>query len=782
MAARSQLVIAVALLSLSAALSCSTVAADGASGRSEQGGRRPEPTPAETARGQSSIGGFVAGEEARETPEPLIYAVDRSVAEFPEKQDLSTPEAAYATFIPALVTGDPARWGELCERGLRTRLLVSPPQTYEMPPDRAQAYLNARILEVQVLQGTYAQVIAKLPEGVKGRRFPKRSFVLEDGKWLNEGAGSFETLDDARKDCRRLFARRLSEPVREEPIQAKRRPVEKIEDPDACLKRFTEFLKARGEDPKPFVMRALTEHRLVIMGEVHHRPLYWAFNASLVADPVFAERVGTIYMELPSNDQALVDKFLAAEELNVAPVIAMLRDMLWMGWPDQAMLDFFTAVWTANRKLPRDKRLRIVLADMQRPWKEIHERGDWAAHNVNRDDFMAHKVMEDLRRHPDEERNAFFIVGVGHAMLGLTRPAAGGAGESAGSRLQYALGTGQVYAIFPHQAVGTNAGEVYGRLQRGLFESAFAELQNKPVAFPLHVGPFGEQPFDGLPDHGLSGTYRDGYSAYLYLGPLEDEIFSPLIPGFYTDEFVQEIGRRTRIMDGKAWSETYGREPSAASFITWMSGSWGMPRRKWRDGLGPIDAWRNPEQAVSAEAASHIRSGSQQELIALVEHYFRHNARDLTTRKSTAWGEVETDTDGNYSIRYTFYGTIWDGEALLFDAVFTFSPTGEVLSLEKRDVRGTAEALKALVEDYLLHNGEDVAARKPIDWGEAEKHADGSYSIRHRYQATTKEGGTLELNRVFTFDRAGDIMHITDAPSPPAGRAHGTDDDTKAGG
>jgi hypothetical protein len=37
------------------------------------------------------------------------------------------------------------------------------------------------------------------------------------------------------------------------------------------------------------------------MGEVHHRPRYWAFNASLVADPLFAERVGTIYMELPSN-------------------------------------------------------------------------------------------------------------------------------------------------------------------------------------------------------------------------------------------------------------------------------------------------------------------------------------------------------------------------------------------------------------------------------------------------------------------------------------------------
>lgn len=45
-------------------------------------------------------------------------------------------------------------------------------------------------------------------------------------------------------------------------------------------------------------------------------------------------------------------------------------------------------------------------------------------------------------------------------------------------------------------------------------------------------------------------------------------------------------------MYGKGWAESYNREKSdAESFINWMGGSWGNPR-KWGNKLGPIDAWK----------------------------------------------------------------------------------------------------------------------------------------------------------------------------------------------
>ena len=119
----------------------------------------------------------------------------------------------------------------------------------------------------------------------------------------------------------------------------------------------------------------------------------------------------------------------------------------------------------------------------------------------------------------------------------------------------------------------------------GLFESAFAALTNRPMAFPLDRGPFGELPFDASMDFVTSGSYRSGFDAFLYLGPLEDEIMSPLVPGFYTDDYAQEVDRRCRLMNGKGLPKVDG-----ASLVQLRSQWWGQPRREWQ-ALGPLNAW-----------------------------------------------------------------------------------------------------------------------------------------------------------------------------------------------
>jgi hypothetical protein len=127
-----------------------------------------------------------------------------------------------------------------------------------------------------------------------------------------------------------------------------------------------------------------------------------------------------------------------------------------------------------------------------------------------------------------------------------------------------------------------------------LFETAFAEMGNKPMAFPLDRGPFGQQPFDADPERLTTDPYSKGYQAFLYLGPLEDEVFSPLIPGFYTDEFVRELDRRCRMMDGRGLEESGKVDRlDGPSFVAWMSNSWGQRRHNWTPGhLGPLDAWK----------------------------------------------------------------------------------------------------------------------------------------------------------------------------------------------
>jgi hypothetical protein len=148
--------------------------------------------------------------------------------------------------------------------------------------------------------------------------------------------------------------------------------------------------------------------------------------------------------------------------------------------------------------------------------------------------------------------------------------------------------------VFPHSPVMSNMGEIRGRLALGLFETAFAAVTNRPMAFPLDHGPFGRQVFDASLDQLTTDPFGQGFDAYLYLGPLENEIFSPLIPGFYTDEFVQELDRRHRLMFGKGLVEAYHfKQLDATNFIRWMSQDWGQPRAEWSaSALGPLNAWQ----------------------------------------------------------------------------------------------------------------------------------------------------------------------------------------------
>lgn len=519
----------------------------------------------------------------------ITYEVNKRVSDFPEEDDFSTPESAYAAIGRVMASGGSnADWDRVSGR----KPPVEPGVRYyvkrEMPPERAKMWGEALIREVNVYLGKAARVFAEVRTESGEVKYDQRSVVLKNGLWFNQGQ---DGLVDSLEDARAIFERKKG---RLYPFEKPVRPG--VQDPVAHLAAFVEFLQEEAKEPKAFVLDALAQHKVVLMGETHHRPRYWALNTSLIEDPGFADTVGVVYLELPLNDQPLVDEFLAADELDTAPVIQMLRDMLWMGWPDQPMLDFFVKVWETNQELPGERQIRVVLVDMQRPWSKIERREDWAQYNVDRDKLMAENVVQDLREHSQDERNALFIVGCGHAHLRLTYGDKRTIAPSAGSYLYEELGREQVYSILQHGPAMANMGRVHGRVTLGLFDSAFAALDHKPLAFSLETGPFGEEPFDRFPDEAyMIGTYRDGYSAYVYLCPLEDEVFSPLIPGFYTEEHMKEIDRRFRMMNGKPWHESYRREKTdAESFVAWMSGpggSWGQPR-SWTSQLGPMDAWK----------------------------------------------------------------------------------------------------------------------------------------------------------------------------------------------
>ena len=99
---------------------------------------------------------------------------------------------------------------------------------------------------------------------------------------------------------------------------------------------------------------------------------------------------------------------------------------------------------------------------------------------------------------------------------------------------------------------------------------------------------------------------------------------------------------------------------------------------------------------------------------ALVEDFFKHNFRDVTSRKTLEWGEPTIDENGNISIRYKYEATIWDKDKVINNQVFTFDKNGKFVSVKDID-----PSIKQLIHE--LHNPEAprfVALNKLINRGE----------------------------------------------------------------
>ena len=83
------------------------------------------------------------------------------------------------------------------------------------------------------------------------------------------------------------------------------------------------------------------------------------------------------------------------------------------------------------------------------------------------------------------------------------------------------------------------------RMARGLWDSAFLASGDHPVAFPLHVNVFGEEPYIGADelDAAPNQKMQDAYDALIFLGPI-DKMHQSAFIDLYTPEFRRELKRR----------------------------------------------------------------------------------------------------------------------------------------------------------------------------------------------------------------------------------------------
>jgi len=107
------------------------------------------------------------GQSASQSSGPTqVYAVNKLVRDFPDTEDLPTPEAACATFVRLILDGDLG--GLIAASTARTgdSLRAGPRGSDSKPSEKTvKRYLNARLLEVRKYPGDHAVVIADLGSG-----------------------------------------------------------------------------------------------------------------------------------------------------------------------------------------------------------------------------------------------------------------------------------------------------------------------------------------------------------------------------------------------------------------------------------------------------------------------------------------------------------------------------------------------------------------------------------------------------------------------------------------
>ena len=184
---------------------------------------------------------------------------------------------------------------------------------------------------------------------------------------------------------------------------------------------------------------------------------------------------------------------------------------------------------------------------------------------------------------------------------------------------------------------------------------------------------------------------------------------------------------------------------------------------------------------VAAEDKPVPPSNAKVELMGRVEWASMHGGKDVTARKSIEWGNVQERENGNRSIRYRYYATIWDRDVYEMNQVFTFDKQGNPVGVvnvegfpkkvEKKawDVT-TQKGMIGLVDDFFQHNFRDITKRETIEWGQVTRDEKGKSSIRHKYQAAIRDKGKKVIDQVFTFDSSGKLMSVKDVEGAPEAR------------
>ena len=450
--------------------------------------------------------------------------VNKKVKDFPDELDLSSPLKSALSINYLMINGKDSLWRQISSEVIKPLLPDTTTAESYVTESEKNKYLNTLIREIITYRDSVACVISE----IRDSSYTTRWLYKEHSNWVNRGEDERKSIQESEQLFREYAKQNLQE----------LRKINAFALVPKDTLSFIRYLQNNTRDSKEFVFEKLSKYKLVMYGEIHRRKASWDFLQEILKDKRFVESAGVIFMELGSDKQGDIDKFLENNSIDNELLLNVFRDYIICGWNDKDKFDFIKTVWKINQNLPSDKKIRIIAVDTPRPFNTFTSKEDMRKNDAiyDRDKFMADTIINYLNQSKDK-RNALFIVGTGHVCK---------ASQSAGSMLSKEL-PDNTYAIFQHSPRVDNFAPMDERLRHGIFDNSFYQTGDRPIAFEIKNSPFGKEPFDGLFYDG-NGTYQDNYDGYIFLGPLDSEPNGEILLDLYSDNFVKELDRRYQLL------------------------------------------------------------------------------------------------------------------------------------------------------------------------------------------------------------------------------------------
>jgi uncharacterized RDD family membrane protein YckC len=317
---------------------------------------------------------------------------------------------------------------------------------------------------------------------------------------------------------------------------------------------YTAFLRQGQAAPVDYVIGLFDRYDVVVLCErIHPEATQWDFIYDIVRDPRFIDRVGHVFTEYGTGEmQPYLDSMMATDGLSAGEVhdriVQIMRNWaVWPTWVNTNFYHYLTRLYALNQSLPPAKRIHHHFTDKSAPWSGMTTKQQYTAYRlslVDRDQRMARSVIEQMGRlaKPGSRPPKCLVVMNYRHGFDLTNRAPKAPRGNTYEHLKDAFGDRAANVLLNYWLFCPVAG--------GVWDAAFQVTDNRPAGFDFKGSPFGEDPFDLFPFRPkLKGElrYRDVFTGFVFVNPLESQYTEVGVPGLYKG-FEDEALRRAALI------------------------------------------------------------------------------------------------------------------------------------------------------------------------------------------------------------------------------------------